>query len=110
MELKVEKALERSRAVLKGKIGEQFVPFFLEFGYNPSDARFLGAPIDYVVFDGYTDVKDGKENRPINIVLLDVKTGEYATLSNQQKKIKEGVKRGNVKWETLHLKKDKWSP
>ncbi|MFW6111154.1 MAG: Holliday junction resolvase-like protein [Thermoproteota archaeon] len=109
LESRVKKTLERSRAVLKGKIGEQFVPFFMEFGYNPSDARFLGAPIDYVVFDGYTDVKDRKTDRAIDIILLDIKTGEHATLSHQQKKIKEGVEKGNIRWETLHLKKSKWS-
>ena len=44
-----------SRAVLKGKMAEQFAPILPEFQYLPSDAKFLGDPVDYVVFDGYTD-------------------------------------------------------
>ncbi len=45
-------ALDRSRAVLKGKIGEQLAPLLPEFLelFSASDARFMGSPIDYVIF------------------------------------------------------------
>jgi predicted Holliday junction resolvase-like endonuclease len=95
--------LERSRAVLKGRIGEQIVPFLEQFKYNPSDARFIGSPIDYVIFDGYTDVKDKREVRPITVVLADIKTGKSARLTFEQKKIKEAIIEKRVKWETINL-------
>ncbi len=50
-----QEALKRSSATVKGQIGERFAPFVPGFGYEPADARFLGSPIDYVVFDGLTD-------------------------------------------------------
>jgi len=45
-------AVETSRSSLKGKISEQMSPLFPEFysKYEPSDARFLGSPIDFVIF------------------------------------------------------------
>lgn len=50
--------MDSRRASIKGKISEQIVPFLEQFKYKPSDARFIGSPIDYVILDGYTDVKD----------------------------------------------------
>ena len=40
--------LDQSRFVLKGRIGEQMAPLLPSFDYNPSDARFIGNPIDYL--------------------------------------------------------------
>jgi predicted Holliday junction resolvase-like endonuclease len=94
-------ALESSRVTLKGKIHEQLAPLLPGFNYNPADARFLGNPIDYVIFEGYTEAKEGKGSVR-RIVLMDVKTGK-AKLSDSQKKIKEAVESGAVIWETLEL-------
>lgn len=90
--------LDKSRAVLKGKIGEQIAVLLPEFPYMPSDARFIGNPIDYIVFDGYSEGKD------INLILLDVKKGEHAKLNKNQKKIKEAVDNKRIRWKTLNLK------
>lgn len=96
-------AAERSRYVLKGKIAEHMVPMLSDvFRYDPSDARFIGAPIDYLIFDGYTEVKDAASSRPITVILADIKTGN-ATLNRTEKKIKEAVEAGRVKWETIRL-------
>jgi predicted Holliday junction resolvase-like endonuclease len=96
-------AAQRSRYVLKGKIAEHMVPMFPDvFKHNPSDARFIGAPIDYLIFDGYTAVKDGDSEDPITVVLADVKTGE-ARLSRTERKIKEAVEAGRVVWETIRV-------
>src|SRR5512136_461189 len=53
-------SVNRSRSTLKGRISEQMAPLFPEFPYSPADTRFIGNPIDFVVFDGYTKVKDEK--------------------------------------------------
>lgn len=96
-------ATKRSRLVLKGKIAEHMVPLLSDiFKYDPSDARFIGAPIDYLIFDGYTRVKDGGSDEPITVILADVKTGA-ARLSKTERKIKEAVEAGRVKWETIRL-------
>ncbi len=96
-------AADRSRYVIKGKIAEHMVPLFRDvFKHNPSDARFIGAPIDYLIFDGYTAVKDGKSDEEITVVLADIKTGN-AQLNRTERKIKEAVEAGRVRWETIRM-------
>lgn len=96
-------AADRSRFVLKGKIAEHMVPLYREvFKYDPSDARFIGAPIDYLIFDGYTAVKDMNSDEPITVILADIKTGN-AKLNRTERKIKEAVEQGRVRWETIQL-------
>jgi predicted Holliday junction resolvase-like endonuclease len=99
-----KETLNRSRAVLKGRIAEQIVPFLADFKYNPSDARFIGSPVDYVIFDGYTDVKDRRIDRPITVILADIKTGKITELTSGQKRIKKAIEQKRVKWETIRLK------
>jgi predicted Holliday junction resolvase-like endonuclease len=96
-------ATDRSRYVLKGKIAEHMIPMYRDvFKYDPSDARFIGAPIDYLIFDGYSAVKDGNSDEPITVILADIKTGN-ATLNRTERKIKEAVDQGRVRWETIQL-------
>ncbi len=96
-------AADRSRYVLKGKIAEHMIPMYRDvFNHDPSDARFIGAPIDYLIFDGYTAVKDGNSDEPITVVLADIKTGN-AKLNRTERKIKEAVEQGRVRWETIRL-------
>ena len=96
-------AADRSRYVLKGKIAEHMVPLLSDvFKYDPSDARFIGAPIDYLIFDGYTAVKDNNSDEPITVILADIKTGN-AQLNRTERKIKEAVEAGRVRWETITL-------
>ncbi|TKJ26042.1 MAG: Holliday junction resolvase [Hadesarchaea archaeon B3_Hades] len=92
-----QEILERSRAALKGRIGEQLAPLLPMFKHEPSDARFLGSPVDYVVFDGY------KEGNPRSVTFIDVKTGKTATLSKMERKLKLVIDQGKVRWETIHM-------
>lgn len=89
-------ALKRSRRVLKGQAAEQLAPLAADFDYLPSDARFLGSPIDYIVFDGLSD------DHELEIVFLEIKSGA-AKLSTREAKIKNAVKAGRVRWEELRL-------
>jgi predicted Holliday junction resolvase-like endonuclease len=96
-------AANRSRYVLKGKIAEILSPLLRDkFKYEPADARFLGNPIDYVIFDGYSAVKDSGSDEPITIVIADIKTGN-AQLSRTERKIKEAVEAGRIHWETIQI-------
>ncbi len=92
-----------SRAVLKGKIPEQLAPIMPEFQYLPSDAKFLGDPVDYVVFDGYTDFRDGDGSaEDIDVVLIDIKSGG-ARLTKGQQAIEQAIKDGRVRFETIRI-------
>ena len=56
-----KRAVARSTAVTRGQAFEHLAPFMDDFGYNPRDARFLGSPIDLVVFDGLSESLSHRE-------------------------------------------------
>ena len=91
-----EQILRGSSAVIKGQIGERFAPFVPGFGYEPADARFLGNPVDYVVFDGLT------EGQVKGIAFVEAKTGT-AGLTPYQRQVHEAIKAGRVAWRLLSI-------
>jgi predicted Holliday junction resolvase-like endonuclease len=97
-------SLQKSRSSLKGQIAEQMAPLLPGFRYRPSDARFLGDPVDYVVFSGYTDVRDDPSSAvsALDIVLLEVKQGT-SSLSPFQRAIARSVEEGRVRFEILRI-------
>jgi predicted Holliday junction resolvase-like endonuclease len=101
-----KESVEKSRSSLKGQIAEQMAPLLPGFRYLPADARFLGDPIDYVVFNGYTGVRDERaQNDSLEIVLLEVKQGRSA-LSGFQKAIAGAVQEGRVRFEVCRILPD----
>jgi len=91
-----ENAVQRSLAVTAGKVHEQLVPYLPEFGFNPKDARFLGSPVDLVVFDG---LADGHVRR---VVFLEVKTGG-APLTARERQVRQVIEAREVAWAELRL-------
>ena len=89
-------AVKRSRSVIEGQVFEQLVPHFPEWTHTPSEARFIGSPIDYIVFEGMSTGKLDK------IIIVEVKKGS-STTTPLQNKIKKLIKEGKVEWETLKL-------
>jgi predicted Holliday junction resolvase-like endonuclease len=87
-------AVQRSQAVTSGKVHEQLVPYLPAFPYNPKDVRFLGSPVDLVVFDGLT------EGRVRRIVFLEVKTGGSG-LTSRERCVRDAVQAGDVEWGEL---------
>jgi len=88
--------LRRSLAVVTGKVSEQLVPYWPQFPFQPRDARFLGAPVDFIVFDGLTE---GMVRR---VVFVEVKTGG-GRLSERERGIRDAVARGAVEWIELRV-------
>ncbi len=97
-------SVNRSRSTLKGKIAEQMAPVLPDFGFNPADARFIGSPVDYIIFDGLTRVADDKEDE-IQIVFMDVKKGSGA-LTRTQRLIRQAVEKKAVAWRTMRIPED----
>jgi predicted Holliday junction resolvase-like endonuclease len=93
-------AVTQSRAVLGGKFTEQMVPYFPDFKYDPTEVRFIGSPIDMIVFPGLA------RGDPEEIVILEVKTGKNARLSPQQAKIRQLILDGMVRWDEIHQTMD----
>ena len=85
-----ELSLRKSSEVRLGLIAEQMAPFLEKFKHDPKKAKFLGMPIDYIIFEDdkiyFTEIKSGK-----------------AKLTDIQKNIKDIIERGDVKFETIRI-------
>ena len=98
-------AVKRSKAVTRGNIAQEFIPLFPDFPYNLSDCKFSGQPIDFMVFENMTSVRDGTDVK-VNVVLADVKVNK-AQRTKVQNAIKDAVEGGRVRWETWTVAEDK---
>lgn len=67
-----------------------------DFMFNPKDVKFIGSPIDLIVFQG---LQEGL-NR-VSIHFIEVKTGS-SKLSETQIKIKSAVEDKRVFWEEIN--------
>ena len=91
-------AIQKSRSVTMGQVTEQFIPYLPDFPYNPKDARFIGDPIDFVVFDG---LYDGKMKK---VVIVEVKTGTSG-LNPKERLVRNAIQSGcGVEWKEVHRK------
>jgi predicted Holliday junction resolvase-like endonuclease len=91
-----EDAVQRSQAVTTGKVHEQLIPYLPGFPYNPKDVRFLGSPIDLVIFDGLA------EGQVRQIVFVEVKTGG-SSLTRRERSVRDVIQAGEVEWAELRV-------
>lgn len=92
-------AILRSRSVLGGHFSEQLAPYLPDFEYLPTECRFIGKPIDFIVFKGMDDKKIDE------LVFVEVKSGN-AKLSPQEKNLKETIKNKKIKWVEYRIPED----
>ena len=86
-----ETAIKQSRAVLAGQFSEQIAPYMPDFPYKPTEARFIGKPVDFVVFKGMDEKKIEE------VVFVEVKSGQ-SQLSKTEKTLKEAIQNKKVDW------------
>ena len=91
-----QNAILRSQSVINGKVVEQLAPYLPEFPYDPRDVRFIGSPIDLIIFNGLND--GGLQE----IVFVEVKTGSSA-LSKRERSVRDCLQHSRVTWKS-------WSP
>jgi predicted Holliday junction resolvase-like endonuclease len=88
-----------SKETTRGLAAEHLAPFFPEMiaEFAPGDWRFLGSPVDFVVFDGLGD------DAVTRLVLVEVKSGKDRALSSRQAGLRAAVDAGSlqVEWVTL---------
>lgn len=94
-----EEAISRSRSVLAGQFSEQLAPYLPDFPFKPTEAKFIGKPIDFLVFEGM----DEKEIR--EVVFVEVKSGK-AILNAHEKNLKEAIKEKKVRWVEYRIPED----
>ncbi len=93
-----KQAIKSSEAVTLGKSLEHLLPYFPDFPYNPKDARFMGSPVDLVVFDGLS------EGNLQQVVFIEVKTGKTAHLPKREQQVKSCIEGRQVRWQLIHYK------
>ena len=86
-----EDAIKRSRAVLGGQFSENLAPYLPDFPFKPTECRFIGKPIDFIVFKGM----DEKEITEVTFV--EVKSGK-SQLSTHERKLRDVIKDKKIKW------------
>lgn len=77
-----------------GQTMEKILPTLKDFDIVTSDCRFLGDPIDMIVFDG------ASENKIEHISFMEIKTGA-ARLNDHQKMVRDAVNDHHVKWSSM---------
>ena len=86
---------KKSSEVRLGQISEHFAPFLKDFPYDTKNIRFLGSPIDLILFDI-------DNNR---IIFIEVKTGK-SSQTKKQRQIRDIIKAGNVEYEVMRICED----
>jgi len=94
-------SVDKSRSVVSGKVQEHLAPLFPAFlsQFNPKDARFLGSPLDFIVFDG---LDEGEVRR---VVFVEIKTGK-ASLLSRERLCRDAIEAGLVEYQLLRLPAD----
>jgi predicted Holliday junction resolvase-like endonuclease len=85
-------AVRRSRAVLTGNFSEQLAPWLPDFPYCPTELRFIGKPVDYIVFEGLD------ERAVSRIVFLEIKSGA-SSLNGVERSVRQAVEAGRIAFE-----------
>jgi predicted Holliday junction resolvase-like endonuclease len=96
-------SIKRQRSILKGQATEHLAPY-INSEYSPKDYKFMGDPIDYIIFDGLGNIKS-KEDTVNKIIFMDIKTGK-SQLNRAQRAIKKCIQEGNIEFQVYRPEKD----
>ena len=91
-----QEAAAKSRSVLRGLFSEQLAPYLPDFPYSPTEVRFIGKPVDFIVFEGM-DEKNIKHVR-----FVEVKSGSSA-LTQQEKNLRNAIDAKKVSFEEYRM-------
>ena len=97
LEAVVKTRLKQSRAVLGGLVSEQIAPLLPDFPFDPGDCRFIGKPVDFIVFKGMN------EQNISEVIFLEVKSGSSKSLNQQEKRLREAIQTGRVRWAQFNV-------
>ena len=92
-------AIMKSRAVIGGHFSENLAPYLPDFPFLPTECRFIGKPIDFIVFKG-ADEKNIDE-----VVFVEVKSGN-SKMNSHEKNLKETIDKKKVRWVEYRIPKE----
>ncbi len=94
--LQREDAARKSRASLGGQVLEKLSPHLPNFPYDPTELRYIGDPVDYLVFSG---LRTGTIDE---LVFLEVKSGTSG-LRPIQRSIRDAVDAKRIRWDLYRV-------
>lgn len=90
---------KKSRSVIGGNFSENLAPYLPDFPFLPTECRFIGKPLDFIVFKGMD------QKKITEIIFVEVKSGD-SHLSPQEKNLKTAIDKCNVKFFEYRVPKD----
>jgi len=84
-------AVKRSRAVLGGQFSEQLSPYLPGFPADPTEARFIGKPVDFISFSG------ASKGTVDEVLFIEVKSGN-AQLTGVERSLRTAIEKGKVRF------------
>jgi predicted Holliday junction resolvase-like endonuclease len=90
-----------SRSILGGVFSDQVAPFLPDFpkDLKASEARFIGKPIDFLIFKGMDD------QRIDEVVFIEIKTGN-SQLSPNERSLRDAIETKRVRWHEYRVEHD----
>lgn len=99
--------LTNSQNSLKKEFNEIFCPLQDDFPYNSRDCKFIGNPIDYIIFNNLHAYREGqKEIDDIEIIFVDIQQTNSTGLSKVQNAISHAISNKRVKFKTYKYDDD----
>jgi predicted Holliday junction resolvase-like endonuclease len=89
-------AVQRSRSVLSGMFAEQLAPYLPNFPFSPTEAKFIGAPIDFLIFRGM-DAHHIEE-----VIFVEMKSGS-TRLNHNEHSLKDAIDNKRVRWQEYRV-------
>jgi predicted Holliday junction resolvase-like endonuclease len=86
---------KKQSEVRLGQISEHFAPLLKDFPYDSKNVRFLGSPIDFVVFEFEQE----------KIVFIEFKTGNSKE-SSRQRTVRKIIESGNVEYKLMTVNEE----
>lgn len=92
-------SLAKSRQVIGGSFSEQLSPYLPDFPFDPTEARFIGRPVDFIVFSGLAS------GNVEEVIFVEVKSGK-SKLSRNEVSIRNAVAAGKVRFTEYRVPDD----
>jgi len=86
---------KKQSEVRLGQVSEHFAPLLKDFPYDSKNVRFLGSPIDFVVFEFEQE----------KIVFIEFKTGNSKE-SSRQRTVRKIIESGNVEYKLMTVNEE----
>ena len=91
-----KEGIKQSRRVLGGEFSEQLAPYLPNFPFSPTETKFIGKPIDLVVFKGM-DQKNITE-----VIFVEVKSGK-SRLNPNERILRNVIDDKKVSWQEYRV-------